>query len=86
MYIEKGLYHTMYNFTRDDISEVAKIWKGKHPDGAPDLVVSDDPYPTAAPFPPMPAEPQLGAPEAPGLEPGFIKEAAARIFGSTASS
>ena len=84
-YIEKGLYNTMYNFTHEDISKVAQIWKGPHPDGAPDLVVTNDPIPTAAPIPDYHAEPQVGAPTAPGAEPGFIKEVADRIFGGSHS-
>src|SRR4051794_5257175 len=71
-YVEKGLYNTMYNFSREDISRLGEIWKGPPPDGAPDLVVTNDPIPTTAPMPPLEAEPQLGAPAAPGVEPGFI--------------
>ena len=75
----------MYSFSKEDISKVAEIWKGPHPDGAPDLVVTNDPIPTMAPLPDFHAEPQVGAPEAPGVEPGFIKEVASRIFGSSHS-
>jgi Mn-containing catalase len=82
-YIEKGLYNTMYSFSREDITKLAEIWKGPHPDGAPDLVVTNDPIPTTAPMPSLDAEPQLGAPTAP--EAGFIKEVASRLFGSAAS-
>jgi Mn-containing catalase len=78
-YIEQGLYNTMYSFSKEDISKVGEIWKGKHPDGAPDLVVTNDPIPTTAPLPDLHAEPQVGAPSP--LEPGLIQEAAQRIFG-----
>ena len=78
-YIEQGLYNTMYSFSREDISAVGAIWKGAHPDGAPDLVVTNDPIPTIADMPPFPAEPQVAAPSA--LEPGMVEAAAKRIFG-----
>jgi len=80
-YIEQGLYHTMYSFSKEDISKVGEIWKGAHPDGAPDLVVSNDPIPTMAPMPSLDPEPQLAAPTG-TLDPGFLKEVAARLFGS----
>jgi len=79
-FIEQGLYHTMYSFSKEDISKVGEIWKGPHPDNAPDLVVTNDPIPTAAPIPTFAAEPQVGAPSA--LDPGMVKEAADRIFKS----
>ena len=71
----------MYSFSKEDISQVAQIWKGPHPDGAPDLVVTNDPIPTAAPMPTLDPEPQLAAPDG-TLDPGFLKEVAARLFGS----
>lgn len=80
-YIEQGLYNTMYSFSREDISKIGEIWNGKHPDNAPDLVVTNDPIPTAAPFPPLHAEPQVAAPDP--TEIGLVKEAAARIFGTS---
>lgn len=78
-YIEQGLYNTMYSYSGEDISAVAEIWKGKHPDNAPDLVVTNDRIPTTAPLPKLPAEPQVGAPSV--LNPEEVKEAAQRIFG-----
>ena len=63
-YVEQGLYNTMYSFSQEDISAVGEIWKGPHPDGAPDLVVTNDPIPTTAPIPKFEAEPQLAAPSA----------------------
>ena len=48
-FIEQGLYNTMYYFSPRDCRRLAEIWTGKHPDGAPDLVVSDEPIPTLAP-------------------------------------
>jgi Mn-containing catalase/NAD(P)-dependent dehydrogenase (short-subunit alcohol dehydrogenase family) len=85
-YIEQGLYHTMYRFSPEDYRRFGEIWNGPHPDGAPDLVVSDDPIPTLAPPPEATAEPQLASPVAPTMEPGFIKEVATRLFGSSLSS
>lgn len=81
-YVEKGLYNTMYSFSREDISKIAAIWKGPHPDGAPDLVVTNDPIPTMAPMPSLEREPQLGSPAAPEVEPGFIQEVANKLFGT----
>ncbi|WP_435022570.1 manganese catalase family protein (plasmid) [Tundrisphaera sp. TA3] len=80
-YVEQGLYNTMYSFSQEDISALGAIWKGKHPDGAPDLVVTNDPIPTLAPMPDLPAEPQVGAPST--LDPGEVQEAADRIFGKS---
>jgi len=82
-YVEQGLYNTMYNFSREDISKVGAIWKGAHPDGAPDLVVTNDPIPTIAPVPVLQAEPRVAAPSA--LDPEQVKEAAKRIFGKKVS-
>jgi Mn-containing catalase len=82
-YVEQGLYNTMYSFSREDISKVGEIWKGAHPDGAPDLVVTNDPIPTLADLPDLPAEPQLAAPSV--LDPEQVKEAAERIFGKKAT-
>lgn len=78
-YIEQGLYNTMYSFSQDDISRVAEIWNGPHPDGAPDFVVSNDPIPTASPIQNLAAEPQVGSPMP--TDPGFVKEVANRVFG-----
>lgn len=77
--LEQGLYNTMYSFSQDDISAVSEIWKGTHPDGAPDLVVTNDPIPNTAPIPDFYAEPQLAAPSA--FDPEQVKVAAERIFG-----
>jgi Mn-containing catalase len=82
-YIEMGLYNTMYFFSPKDYRQLAQIWTGPHPDGAPDLVVSEDPIPTLADPPPAEAEPQLAAPAPPELEPGFLAEVAERIFGAS---
>jgi len=80
-YIEQGLYHTMYYFSPQDYRRLAEIWTGPHPDGAPNLVVSDQPIPTMAAPPSLPSEPQLGAPVPPTMEPGFLAEVTKRIFG-----
>jgi len=78
-YVEQGLYNTMYSFSKEDISQVGEIWKGAHPDKAPDLVVTNEPIPTIADIPTFPAEPQLAAPSA--LDPEEVKDAARRLFG-----
>jgi Mn-containing catalase len=85
-YIEKGLYNTMYYFSPSDYRRLAEIWTGPHPDGAPDLIVSEDPIPTMASPPPAESEPQLATPAAPEMEPGFIREVAQRIFGPSSST
>lgn len=85
-YIEQGLYNTMYRFSPTDYKRIGEIWTGKHPDGAPDLVVSDGPMPTLADPPQLPAEPQLASPVAPGdVERGFVQEVAHRLFGTSSS-
>ena len=80
-YVEMGLYHTMYYFSPSDYRRLAEVWTGAHPDGAPDLVVSEDPIPTLSDPPPAESEPQLAAPVPPPMDPGFLKEVAQRIFG-----
>ena len=80
-YVEQGLYNTMYSFSKEDISQVGEIWKGAHPDKAPDLVVTNEPIPTIADIPTFPAEPQLAAPSA--LDPEEVKDAARRLFGKS---
>jgi Mn-containing catalase len=85
-YVEMGLYHTMYYFSPQDYRRLAEIWTGVHPDGAPDLVVSEDPIPTLASPPPSESEPQLASPVPPPMEPGFLKEVAQRIFGPSVST
>ena len=79
-YVEQGLYNTMYSFSNEDISKVGEIWKGPHPDGAPDLVVTKERIPTLADIPNFPAEASVGAPTA--LDPEQVAEMTKRIFGS----
>ena len=82
-YIEQGLYNKLYNFSQHDISRIAEIWNGPHPDGAPDFEVgANETIPTAVPIPNLPAEPQVGAPEPMSTDPGFVKEVANRVFGT----
>lgn len=81
-FIEQGLYHTMYYFSPQDYRRIGEIWNGPHPDGAPDLIVSENPMPTIADAPPAEPEPQLAAPVPPTMEPGFIQEVAERLFGA----
>src|SRR4051812_39161161 len=64
-YIEKGLYHTMYYFSPEDYRRLGEVWNGPPPDGAPALVVSDQPIPPMPPPPPATPEPQLASPVAP---------------------
>lgn len=76
--------NTMYRCSPTDYQQLAEIWTGPHPDGAPDLTVSDGQFPTMADPPPLPAEPQLASPSAPPMDPEFIEEVAQRIFGKAA--
>ena len=80
-FIEQGLYNTMYRFSKEDFKQLREIWQGPHPDGAPDLVVSDEEMPTTAPVPELHAEPQLVAPDGP--DPSFVAEVTAKLFGKS---
>ena len=62
---------------------IAEIWSGPHPDNAPDFKVTNDPIPTLTPIQNLPAEPQVGSPEVVSTDPGFVKEVANRVFGTS---
>ena len=73
---EQGLHRIMYRFSLDDYKRIGEVWNGPHPEDGSDLVVEDS-IPEGAPPPNLEAEPQLTAP---GVDPEFMKEAAARLF------
>ena len=73
---EQGLHRIMYRFSLDDYKRIGEVWNGPHPEDGSDLVVEDS-IPEGAPPPSLEAEPQLTAP---GVDPEFMKEAAARLF------
>ncbi len=59
----------------DDYTELAKIWKGAHPEDNSELVVEDN-LPEGFAPPDLAEEPQLTAP---GIDPEFLKEVAMRL-------
>jgi len=75
-----------FRHVANEVDDAAGLHR-RHPDvgrtreRAPDLVVSNEPIPTAASMPSLEAEPQLAAPTPGDLDPGYIKEVAARLFG-----
>jgi len=73
---EQGLHRIMYRFSLDDYKRIGEVWNGPHPEDGSDLVVEDS-IPEGAPPPNLEAEPHLTAP---GVDPEFMKEAAARLF------
>jgi len=72
---DQGLHRIMYRFSKDDYTELAKIWKGTHPEDDSELVVEDN-LPEGFAPPNLDEEPQLTAP---GVDPEFLKEVAKRL-------
>jgi Mn-containing catalase len=79
-YQKRGLHQILYRFSQTDYEQIAKIWRGTHPEDGSELRVEQGP-PEGAPVPRHPAEPQLTAPYGPGFEKGMLKEMADRLFG-----
>jgi Mn-containing catalase len=73
---EQGLHRIMYRFSLDDYRRIGEVWNGPHPEDGGELIVEDS-IPKGATPPNLDAEPQLTAP---GVDPEFMKEAAARLF------
>jgi Mn-containing catalase len=73
---EQGLHRIMFRFSPDDYRRISEVWNGPHPEDGSELVV-EDAIPEGAPPPDLAAEPQLAAP---GVDAGFLQEAAARLF------
>ena len=74
---EQGLHRIMYRWSKEDYSELAKVWTGTHPEDGSELIVEDT-IPEGFPVPDLDEEPQLTAP---GIDPEFMREAAAYVFG-----
>lgn len=74
---EQKLHLKMYRWSQNDYNELAKVWKGQHPEDGQELVVENT-IPEGFPVPDLEEEPQLSAP---GIDPEFFKEAAERVFG-----
>lgn len=72
---DQGLHRIMYRFSKDDYTELAKVWKGTHPEDGSQLVVEDN-LPEGFTPPDLAEEPQLTAP---GVDPAFLKEVAKRL-------
>lgn len=60
-YEERGIHRNLYRFSQDDYKDIAKIWKGKAPDGG-ELKVVDGP-PEGGKIPVLPSIPAEYAPE-----------------------
>ena len=72
---DQGLHRIMYRFSKDDYTELAKIWKGPHPEDGSALIVENN-LPEGFAPPNLAEEPQLTAP---GIDPEFLKEVAKRL-------
>jgi len=72
---DQGLHRIMYRFSKDDYTELGKVWKGTHPEDGSELIVEDN-LPEGFAPPDLDAEPQLTAP---GIDPEFLKEVAKRL-------
>ncbi|MEJ7713805.1 MAG: manganese catalase family protein [Pyrinomonadaceae bacterium] len=74
---EQGLHRIMYHWSPKDYNELAKVWKGPHPEDGSELIVVDD-IPEGFPIPDLEEEPQLNAPDG-GMDPEFLQDVAKRI-------
>ncbi len=72
---DQGLHRIMYRFSKDDYTELGKVWKGTHPEDGSELIVEDN-LPEGFTPPDLAEEPQLTAP---GIDPEFLKEVAKRL-------
>jgi Mn-containing catalase len=77
---QRGLHRILYRFSPDDYKEIAKIWKGTHPEDGSRLEVQDGPPEGATPRD-LPSEPQLTAPLGPDIEKTMFAEVAKKLFG-----
>jgi Mn-containing catalase len=79
---EQGVHRTLYRFSLEDYREIAKIWRGTHPDDGQPLEVVDGP-PRGGRVPDL-----RGVREefAPGLEEGLLSELAAKLKAMVPSS
>jgi Mn-containing catalase len=81
----KGLHQILYRFSPDDYREISRIRTGKHPEDGSALRVEDGP-PTGSTPPDLLPEPQLTAPLGPDIDIEMFREAAKKLFGSTAGA
>jgi Mn-containing catalase len=77
---DRGLHRILYRFSPNDYREIAKIWKGTHPEDGSRLEVQDGPPEGATP-PDLPSEPQLSAPLGPDIDRTMFAEVAKTLFG-----
>jgi Mn-containing catalase len=73
---EQGLHRIMFRWSPDDYRRINEVWNGPHPEDGSELIVEDG-IPEGFAPPDLEAEPQLTAP---GVDAGFLQEAAARLF------
>ena len=73
---EQGLHRVMFRWSPDDYRRISEVWNGPHPEDGSELIVEDG-IPEGFSPPDLEAEPQLTAP---GVDAGFMQEAAARLF------
>ncbi len=75
-FLECGARANKIRWSPDDYRRVGEVWNGPHPEDGSELIVEDS-IPEGFPPPDLEAEPQLTAP---GVDAGFMQEAAARLF------
>jgi Mn-containing catalase len=74
-HLDAGSHLTLYRFSPDDYKEVVAVFKGPHPETGEDLVVADE-APEGFPWPHVPPEPDVFAPD---YAPDEIAEIAQRL-------
>jgi Mn-containing catalase len=75
-HIKRGEHLKLYRWSTDDFQELAAVFNGPHPETGEELTIADEPHPEGAPAYDLPPQTAVFAP---GPEPEFVAEVAARL-------
>jgi Mn-containing catalase len=75
-HIKRGEHLKLYRFSPDDYQELAAVFNGPHPETGEPLTIADEPHPEGAPAYDLPPQTAVFAP---GPDPAFVSEVAARL-------
>jgi Mn-containing catalase len=75
-HMKRGEHLKLYRFSPDDYQELAAVFNGPHPETGEELVIADEPHPEGAPAHDLPPQTAVFAP---GPQPEFVAEVAARL-------
>jgi Mn-containing catalase len=76
VHMKRGEHLKLYRFSPDDYQELGAVFNGPHPETGEALTIADEPHPAGAPAYDLPPQPAVFAP---GPEPEFVAEVAARL-------